>query len=87
MVERAPHREEVEGLELLSILDASEETRSVSEYSQDRHTILDEDDYAAYMASRSMRSSSGGDALRMALLRFCVQQGLERDDLGDGNER
>lgn len=87
MVDRSPRREDVEGVELLPIPDANEETRSVSEYSQDRHTLFDEDNYETYMASRSMRSSSGADALRTALMRFCEQQGLLRDDLGNGKER
>lgn len=55
------------------------ETRSVSEYSQDKHT-MDEDDYATYLNSGSNRSSSGGDALRMALIRFCSQYGFGKDD-------
>lgn len=87
MVAREPQREEVEEAELLVIPDTNEEERSVSEYSQDRHTILDEDDYAAYMASRSTRSSSGADALRTALTRFCTQQGLESDGVGGAKRR
>lgn len=54
------------------------ETQSISEYSQDKHAI-DEDYYAVYLNSRSMQSLSGSDALRMALMRFCGQHGLEKD--------
>lgn len=69
-------RDDLDGA-LLDIPDASE-TRSVSEYSQDRH-IVDEDDFAEYLASRAHRLSSGGDALRTALVRFCTQHGVDKD--------
>lgn len=76
MVEHYPYSE-VEG-DVLVIPD-SVESRSVSEYSQDRH-IMDDEYYTVYLTSRSsLRSSSGGEALRVALLRFCAQQGLERE--------
>lgn len=76
-------RRDLEGA--LAIPDTCE-TRSVSEYSQDKHTI-NEDEYTAYFNSRSIRSSSGGDALRVALTRFCVQHGLEKDSWNPGIQR
>lgn len=60
------------------------ETRSVSEYSQDKHAV-DDEEHMAYLDTRLTRSSSGGDALRMALMRFCVQHGLEKDGRDPGS--
>lgn len=62
------------------------ETRSVSEYSQDKHAV-DEDDDTVYWKTRPNRSSSGSDALRTALVRFCVQFGLEKDSRNSGAQR
>lgn len=59
---------------LLAIPDTYK-ARSESEYSQDKHAI-DEDEYSACLNSGSNRSSSGGDALCVALMRFCAQHGL-----------
>lgn len=55
------------------------ESRSISEYSQDNYSV-DDNDHTVACDARPTRLLSGGDALRMEFLQFCVKHGIERGE-------
>lgn len=61
---------------VLTILDTCENW-SISEYSQDNCSVDDNDNTVA-CDTQSTRLLSGGDALRLEFLQFCIKYGIER---------
>lgn len=53
------------------------ESRSISEYSQDNYSV-DDNDHTVTCEAWPTRLLTGGDALRMEFLQFCVKHGIER---------
>lgn len=53
------------------------ESQSTSEYSQDNYSV-DDNDHTVACDARPTRLLTGGDALRMEFLQFCVKHGIER---------